>query len=156
MILSLLFSCTSTDNNEAEEAVEESLEGLEESTWDDDKSAAFDALTEIQMSQGGHLFSTFAGIEHRCFPPDTTFTITSEELQIALEGLMAKYYDNISEEKRIQLSKEASLAQEDYLVLACYGFKKEAFQNVKEALPKTGKWILPEVLSLRDVVISWE
>jgi len=155
MVLIFAFSCNSPLTDVSLEVNEILSEEIEADPLSLEQEEALDALDQIQMSGGGYLYSTFPGIDHRFLPEDTSFTITSEELHIAIDGLLEKYYDHIPIEKRNELSRKASLVDKEYLVLGCYGFHKEPFKNVSEEVPISGKWILPEVLSLRDVVIFW-
>jgi hypothetical protein len=67
-----------------------------------EQQTAFDALNSIQR-QGKHLYSTFSGIHHDCFPPDTSFVISRTELWIALEILLTRYYINISTDNVLSL-----------------------------------------------------
>ena len=101
-----------------------------------EQEAAFDALNEIQI-QGTQLYSTFSGIHHECFPPDTSFVISQAELLIVIEDLLIQNYPNIPPKEQSKLANQAVLAQEEYLVIQC-----------------NGSWILPEVLNQRDIIIE--
>jgi len=119
-----------------------------------EQEAAFVALNSIQV-QGQHLYSTFSGIFHDCYPPDTSFIISRSELLIAMEELLTRYYTDISTEQRTKLAAEAVLAQEEYLVLQCNGYSNESVDNSNLHLPTSGSWILPKVLNRRDVILEW-
>ena len=118
-----------------------------------EQQTAFDALNSIQV-HGHHLYSTFPGMHHNCFPPDTSFVISRAELRIAMELLLTKHYSNISAEHRKKLADESVLAQEEYLVLQC-GYAKESVDNVVNINPPSGSWILPKVLGRRDIILEW-
>lgn len=113
---------------------------------------AFDAFNAIQV-QGEHLYSTFSGIHHDCSSPDSSFVITRIELQIALEELLSLYYTPLSVEERNKLANEAVQAQEEYLVLQCGYSIETSGGNIPDQT--SGTWILPEVLSRRDIIIVW-
>lgn len=115
---------------------------------------AFDALNSIQV-QGEHLYSTFSGIHHDCFPPDTSFVISRAELLVALGELLKRYYTAMSTEQRTKLSTDAVLAQEEYLILQCIGDSTGSVDNTNKNLPTSGSWILPKVLGRRDVILEW-
>ncbi len=119
-----------------------------------EQQSAFDALNSIQR-QGKHLYSTFSGIHHDCFPPDTTFAISQSELLVALEILLERYYTNIEQEQRSKLANKSVLAQEEYLVLQCNGQSNGTMYDKSKNIPNSGSWILPEILGRRDVIIEW-
>lgn len=118
------------------------------------QQSAFDALNSIQR-QGKHLYSTFAGIHHDCFPPDTTFVVSQSELLVALEILLGRYYTNLEAEQRVELANKSVLAQEEYLVLQCNGQSNGTMYDKSKNVPNSGSWILPEILGRRDVIIEW-
>ena len=120
-----------------------------------DQEASFDALNSIQVN-GEHLYSTFSGVPHDCSsPPDTSFIISRDEFQDALEELLRRYYSNLSSEKQAELASIAVLAQEEYSVLQCNDYSVETIQNGKQIFPMAGSWILPKVLGRRDIIIKW-
>jgi len=119
-----------------------------------EQQSAFDALNSIQR-QGKHLYSTFSGIHHECFAPDTTFVISQSELLVALEILLERYYTNIDVEQRDKLANESVLAQEEYLVVECSRNSNEIMNDKSKNIPNSGSWILPEILGRRDVIIEW-
>ncbi len=118
------------------------------------QQSAFDALNTIQR-QGKHLYSTFSGIHHNCFPPDTTFVISQSELLVALEILLERHYVNIEAEQRAKLAYTSVLAQEEYLVLQCNGHSNGTMNDKRKNIPTSGSWILPEILGRRDVIMEW-
>lgn len=119
-----------------------------------EQQSAFDALNSIQV-QGQHLYSTFPGIHHDCFPPDTSFVISQAELLIAMKTLLERHYTNIEAEERTTLANESILAQKEYLVLQCYGNSNRIMNDEYKNIPNSGSWILPVILGRRDLIIEW-
>jgi len=119
-----------------------------------EQEAAFNALNSIQV-QGHHLYSTFSGIDHDCFPPDTSFVISKDEFLIAMEELLSRYYTDILPEQQAKLAAKAVLAQENYVVLKCIDYSTELGNEVNANVQMSGTWILPKVLGRRDVIIEW-
>ena len=158
----LLFSCTSNTENTSLEAQSEDSQPnsavpyvapVEELT--PQQQAAFDALNIFQTGtdERNHLYSTFPGIYHPCFPADTSFTISRATLLSAMEKFAAKHCTNMTVEKRNELAAQAVLAQEEYLVLFCQ--QNSSNMNYKTELPMVGTWVLPNVLGHRDVLLEW-
>ena len=118
-----------------------------------EQQTAFEALNSIQVL-GRHLYSTFPGAHHDCFPPDTSFILSRGELLIAVEVHLARHSSKIPAEQRTELAAEAVLAQEEYLVHQC-GSPAVSVDLVVQNLPPSGSWILPKVLGRRDIVLEW-
>ena len=121
-----------------------------------EQESAFEALNAIQInSEVGHIYSTFGGIHHSCFPPDTSFTISHSELLNAMEELLAKYCTAIYLEECTELASKAVLAQEEYLVLQCNNAVNDLITKGTKYASIRKSWILPEVLGQRDVILVW-
>jgi hypothetical protein len=153
----LLFSCMShTEEQSADSAPSNTprfVAPVEELT--PQQQAAFDAFNNLQTGtdEMNHLYSTFAGIYHPCFPADTSFTISRAALLNAMGIFVKKHCTNMSEEKRNELAAHAVLAQEEYLVLFSVGNASKV--NYEAELPMKGTWVLPYVLGRRDVLLEW-
>lgn len=147
----LLFSCTTPQEKVDQQQVSHTnINSDTLAVLTPEQSNAFDALNSIQV-QGHHLYSTFSGIHHDCFPPDTSFVVSRAALQMAMEELLEQYYTSIQAEQRTKLVATAVLAQETYLVLKCNDYSDDKTKNVLQS----GSWILPEVLDRRDVILVW-
>ena len=118
-----------------------------------EQEQAFEALNALQIRlQKQSLYSTFAGLQHDCFPSDTSFVVSRADLLMVLEILIAKYGKNMEVEQGYKFAAAAVLAQEEYLVEQCYDTSQE-LDN--ESSTRSGIWILPKVLDRRDVILVW-
>lgn len=124
-----------------------------------EQETAFDALNKLQLKlKGQNLYSTFPGLQHDCFPPDTSFVISQAELLVAMKNLLAKYFTNYDAIQQCnKLAANAVLAQKEYLVEQCYITSTHIFNDAFKSRPvsKSGVWILPEILGRRDVILEW-
>lgn len=119
------------------------------------QEAAFDALNTLQVStdEMNRLYSTFAGLNQSCYPPDTSLTISQAELLSALQQFVASNCKNLTLEQRDELAAASVLAQEEYTVLVCLDPSVPA--TYERGIPTSGTWVIPNVLDQRDVVIVW-
>ena len=117
---------------------------------------AFDALDELQMSGDGsnRLYSTFTNHYQPFYPPDTSVVISRSEFQTAMSSFLKKHYGNLSLEERERFAETTALAQEEYKVFHCS--VNSSSLNYKIELPRSGVWVMPNVLGHRDVVLEWE
>lgn len=154
----LLFSCTSTD--ESTEQVQRSTDSqpthtaiLPELTLE--QQSAFDALNTLQVStdEKNRLYSTFAGIDQPCYPPDTSLTISQTELLMAMQQFVTNNCKNLTVEVRDVLAATSVLAQKEYTVSLC--LDSSAPVTYENGIPITGTWVMPNVLGRRDVIIVW-
>ena len=142
------YSCTTANNNSGNLQISNADSLPELSPV---QETASDALNTIQVQAArGHLYSTFPGLQHSCFPPDTSFVISSAESRIAIEEILTNHGALITPEQQTKLAAEAVLGQEEYTVLQCIDYLEEQVDDLK-----TGTWILPEVLGRRDVILVW-
>ena len=120
-----------------------------------EQESAFDALNTLQVStdEMNRLYSTFAGIDQPCYPPDTSLKISQAELLRAMKQFVAINCQNLRAEERNELAVASVLAQEEYTLSIC--FDNAALVAYDKAPPMTGTWILPGVLGRRDVIIVW-
>ncbi len=129
------------------------LETIKEPTLE--QQSAFDALNTLQVStdEMNRLYSTFAGIDQPCYPPDTSLTISQSELLIAMKQFVTSNCRNLSTEKRNALATTAVLAQKEYTLSLCL----DNFSNVdyENGAPMVGTWVMPSILGRRDVIIVW-
>jgi len=120
-----------------------------------DQQNAFDALNTLQVStdERHRLYSTFAWIDHPCYPPDTSLTISQSELQLAMKHFVTSNCKNLGIEEREELASTSSLAQENYKLSLCLdNFRNADFDN---GPPKSGTWVMPGILGRRDLIIVW-
>ena len=82
-----------------------------------------EALNTLQVStdQIHHLYSTFAGINQPCYPPDTSFVLSQSDLLIALKHFVNIHCTNLNITKRNELSFSAVLAQKEYTLFPLSG-----------------------------------
>ena len=113
------------------------------------QESALDALNYLQVNtdEKNRLYSTFAGIDHLCYPPDTSFHLSQSDFFIAMEQFVTNNCKNISLKTQLDLIKRTSLAQQEYIILH--------YQNGHSPDRLTGTWIIPELLGRRDVVVVW-
>ena len=141
----LLFSCTSRKQNASVDLTQE-------------QKTAFDALDILQMQMNArHLYATFPGRKHDCFPPDSSFVISQAELLHAMEKLLAEYCKEITSERRNMLAASAVLIQDEYTVKHCYAGSTEIDDSAlsNSETKTTGIWILPNVQGRRDIILEW-
>lgn len=116
---------------------------------------SFNAWNTLQTNtdQRNRLYSTFAGIEHSCYPADTSFQISQSELLSYLEKFLAKHCHRLTKEYKHQLVTQAVLAQKNYMVLHC--IEDSPLTNSTVEISMSGTWVLPNVLERRDVILVW-
>jgi hypothetical protein len=123
------------------------------------QKAAFDALDTLQVHSRGHLYSTFAGLSHACFPADTSYVLTQSELKVAIEEVMAEYGTDLSATRHDDIFKTCIQAQESYTVQHCFAATRDpAYRDFLKQNPqaqKTGVWVIPNVLGHRNIVLEW-
>lgn len=115
--------------------------------------AAFDALNTLQVSTDeiNRLYSTFAGIDQPCYPPDTTITITQAKFHEALVHFASLHCTKISTTEREELIAQSALAQDKYTLALCL----ENSHSFKGEIPMSGTWVILSVLNRRDVILVW-
>ena len=120
-----------------------------------EQQSALDALNSLQVrtDEMNRLYSTFAGIVQPCYPPDTSLKISQSELLIAMKHFVTSNCQNLNVEERNELAKTAVLAQEEYTLSLCLDYMEKV--NYENGPPMTGTWVIPNVLSRRDVIIVW-
>ncbi len=160
MLVCLLNACSPPKNRTEREIrfskphhVAENLPTTSELT--PEQQSAFDALNRLQVStdQMNRLYSTFAGIDQLCYPPDTSLAISQSELLMAMKQFVASNCKNITVAERDELAATSVLAQEEYTVSLC--LDSSANVTYENGIPRTGTWVLPSVLGRRDVIIVW-
>ncbi|GAB5557784.1 MAG: hypothetical protein SchgKO_19970 [Schleiferiaceae bacterium] len=119
------------------------------------QESAFDALNTLQVStdEMNRLYSTFAGIDQPCYPPDTTLTISQSELLEAMKQFVTSHCKYLESENRDELASTSVLAQQEYTLSICFGNSENV--SFEKGLPMSGTWILPSILDRRDLVIVW-
>ena len=95
------------------------------------------------------LYSTFAGISHPCYPPDSTFSISQTDLLENMKQFVNNHCTQLNEERRNRLAKLSVLAQQEYTVFHCRDNETHSESNLN------GTWVMPNVLGRRDVLIVW-
>ncbi|MEM9548580.1 MAG: hypothetical protein AAGA77_21520 [Bacteroidota bacterium] len=120
-----------------------------------EQNAALDAMNKLQANtdEKNHFYSTFAGIEHPCYPPDTSFTISQAELLAAMNQFVESHCKELTKEERDKLAASMVLAQEEYIVAYCLANATNV--SYKDGIPRIGTWIMPGILGRRDVIIAW-
>ena len=120
-----------------------------------EQESAFNALNLLQVNTDEHsrLYSTFAGTDQPCYPPDTSFVITRSELLNAMMLFGKEYCTNLNAEERNKLINAAVMAQTEYTVLHCT--TNSSNFNYEHGLPMVGIWVMPRVLGRRDVILEW-
>ena len=116
-----------------------------------EQESAFDALNELQINtdEMNRLYSTFAGISHPCYPPDSTFSISQTDLLEIMKQFVNNHCTQLNEERRNRLAKLSVLAQQEYTVFHCRDNETHSESNLN------GTWVMPNVLGRRDVLIVW-
>jgi len=120
-----------------------------------EQQAAFDALDSLQVQSADKhkLYSTFPGIIQPCYPADTNYTISQEELLFAMKEFVSRHYQNLSPEMRKSLAENSVKAQKEYTVLHCH--YRAYTQEDKNSLPLFGTWVIPSILGHRDLLLNW-
>lgn len=160
IVLMLSVSCAHISDNERRHQergaqAENNNETKAQEGLTPDQQMALDALNQLQLGtdEKNRLYSTFPGIDHSCFPPDTSLTLTQEEFLVVMKHFVLTFCQQMDSLEREELAENAALAQEQYLVSLCLDDTKKEFGE--KGLPMKGIWILPQVLNKRDVVIGW-
>lgn len=117
--------------------------------------SALNALNSLQVStdEKNRLYSTFAGLDQPCYPPDTSLTITQSELLSALRIFVTNNCKNLTKEERDKLAVKSVLAQGEYTISLCLDDSTPV--NYDNGAPMKGIWVMPNVLNQRDVIIVW-
>ena len=120
------------------------------------EQAALDAFNTLQIStdERNRLYSTFPGIEHACYPPDTIFTLSQSQFTTAMNKFVRTYCKNLPLPQQDMLISTCVLAQENYTISLCSKGSSIDFMN--DSFPMSGIWIIPKVLNTRDVIIKWD
>jgi len=118
-----------------------------------EQDKALAALNKLQTSTDDPniIYSTFPGIEHPCYPPDTIFEISQSQLHAAIQEIVGKENRRLNSAALNKLTKDASMALEKYTVHQC----ERNLDSDAEMGRKSGKWILPNILDRRDVILQW-
>ncbi|MEM6806090.1 MAG: hypothetical protein AAF696_32130 [Bacteroidota bacterium] len=120
-----------------------------------EQDSAFEALNTLQVStdEKNRLYSTFAGMLHACYPPDTSLRISQADFLAAMRQFITSNCKDISDEEADKLAASSVLAQEEYTLAIC--FPDSADPSYEKGIPRIGMWILPKVLGRRDIVLQW-
>ena len=157
MLVSLLNGCSQPNGSTGKEpeASNNAQAAAAVSELTPEQQSAFDALNTLQVNtdQRNRLYSTFAGGDHPCYPPDTSLTISQPALLTAMKLFVEKNCKNLSAEERDKLAAASVLAQEAYTVALC--LDESAKLPYDKGVPMTGTWVLTNVLGKRDVLIVW-
>ena len=153
----LLYSCSS---NKAEKQNIETLPPLSVPNkfrlkLTEEQQDAFNDLDKLQLSSDSRsrLYSTFPNIEQPFYPADSTFTISQKQFSAAMKIFVSRYWKALPKEEQLRLSESSVKAQKEYKVYHCWNNSSEP--NYENGLPLSGTWILPNVLSCRDIVLMW-
>ncbi len=121
----------------------------------EEQNAAFESLNQLQVSTDkiNQLYSTLAGVNQPCYPPDSTFTLSQSDLLLAMRHFVNTHCTNLSDQQREELATKSVLAQKEYLVYQCMDNPIPAMDS--NAVIMTGTWLLPKILNRRDVIIVW-
>jgi len=119
------------------------------------QQAAFDAFNKLQVStdKKNQLYSTFANIEHPCYPPDTTFEISQIELLLVMEKYITEHCTSLGSKEQNLLIQSSILAQDQYTVFHCR--TGEQTDKGYNKFTMTGIWVFPSVLGRRDILLHW-
>ena len=162
MTCMLLISCTSTNERTNQGLQSTDSLPLDQTIHMDmipeltkEQQSALDALNTLQVStdEMNRLYSTFAGIDQPCYPPDTSLTISRSELLIAMKQFVTINCKNLTIEERDELATQSVLAQNEYTVSLC--LDNSGPITYENGTPMKGTWVLPNVLGRRDVIIQW-
>ncbi|MEM6378256.1 MAG: hypothetical protein AAF705_08590 [Bacteroidota bacterium] len=120
-----------------------------------EQQSAFDALNTLQIStdERNRLYSTFAGSAQPCYPLDTSLNISQVELLEAMKQFVTDNCKRLTIEEGNDLATTSVLAQQTYSVSLCLNNSENV--SYKDGIPKTGTWLIPNVLGRRDIVIVW-
>lgn len=156
----LIVSCTggSQEKNKQYDIASNNSESQTELTTI--QKSAFSAFDSIQLKiKGHHLYSTFPGSQHECFPADTSYVISKAELLEAMKELLGRYETGYTIERYNELSSIAVMVKDEYRVEQCYLTSMKMVDGVLTSVPSKspleGIWIIPKVLGHRDIVLKW-
>ena len=121
----------------------------------DDKERALEALTIIQNSGGGKLYSTFPYSQHDCNGIISYFKISKEEFEAALLDLLNQHYRNMSEHERAYLASTSVQAQDSYTIKTCGATSEPLAMEDSIAPPRIGMWVFQAFLDQTDLIIEW-
>ena len=146
-------ACTFHDEKKKGNELANSDSHLSELTQE--QQSAFDALNELQTStdEMNRIYSTFPNIKQPCYPADTSFEISQSELLTCMEKFISRHCQNLPQEDQMRLAKSSVLAQEKYTVLLCADNESNDYDE--NGFPMAGKWVIPNVLGRRDIIIVW-
>ncbi len=157
----LMASCASDETSDQDGVASDTLPAMR---WPEVDSlppltsiqdSAFQALNTLQVGtdEKNRLYSTFGNINHSCYPPDTVVMIPQIELLEAMNAFVQLHCTLMSEDERNQLTSASVLAQEYYTVSLCLNETKPS--TFEKGIPRSGKWVLTNVLGRRDVTLVW-
>ena len=115
---------------------------------------ALEALTQLQLNADikNSIYLTFGNTNHNQLPSDSSFTISKETFRAVLFDYTKIHHINIPYEKRKKWVEASVKGKNTYQVYYCRDKAKKAL--IKNKLPYSGTWILPDVLN-KDIVIIW-
>lgn len=157
ILLSMLNACSQSSGKLEKESpstnITQNMTTISELT--PEQESALDALNTLQVStdEMNRLYSTFAGVVHPCYPPDTTLTISQAELLIAMKQFVTSNCKRLTVEERDELAATSVLAQEEYSVSLCLDHSSPV--TYENGVPMTGTWVMPSVVGRRNVIIVW-
>lgn len=109
---------------------------------------------QVSTDTPNQLYSTFAGLNHSCYPPDSVFTISQSEFLGAMTIFLEKHCKQLtSRELDTLLAEKSVLAQEKYTVLWCS--ENSNLNSPSNESMQIGSWIIPNLLGRRDLIIVW-
>lgn len=126
---------------------------MEEMTSEQKEALEALALLQISTDKKNQLYSTFAGMEHACYPPDTSILITQAEFLQVMTSFINKHCKNLPSQDRQVLSTRCVLAQSEYLVSYCP--ENIADLNYDTGIPRQGIWLIPKILDRIDLTLLW-
>ena len=119
-----------------------------------EEKEALEALTQLQINADikNSIYLTFGNTNHNQLPSDSSFTISQEAFRRVLLDYARIHHENTPDEKRNSWIEASVKAKSTYDVYYCRDRSKK--EVVKDGLPHSGTWILPNVLN-KDIVIIW-
>ena len=102
----------------------------------------------MATDEANSIYSTFAGLKHSCFPPDTIFKISQVQFLEAMNYFVENNCKKLNEETRTKLAAKSVLAKEEFTINHCKEFGNEHHKY-------KGTWVISNLLNRRDLVIHW-
>ena len=145
---SVIVACNNSENSYS--PPESSL--LKKQTTEEKE--ALEALTQLQINADikNSIFLTLGNTNHNQLPSDSSFTISQEAFRRVLLDYARIHHKNTPDEKRNNWIEASVKAKNIYDVYYCKDRSKK--EVIKDGLPHSGTWILPNVLN-KDIVIIW-